>query len=244
MTEITEIGEPPKKELFRIQIPFALRFSLIWVIFFSIVGLAIQYILTKSFSLKFFFITDFIQWFKDFSVLGNFDVLQKDFLLIMPLLERGYYFFITGGLISLIWSLISWIINFELVFKKPEKRQVITEPPLQEQISKEDYFIQESSQKNSFINRVQQPVQNILSSSFFKEEKINENLEKINEWLEEGLRMLSNGNLEESELIYNSLKQEYDPENDAYGILQRRIVSFYEEIMAERNDRIKSKNKK
>ena len=166
--------------------------------------------------------------FKFFGTFTQQTVYSSVEEVFFAILEKWYYFFVTGGLISLIWGLVSWIINFEIVFtkrKKQNSRQEIIMPQIQEQNSTE-LQVQDSLSNFQIKKQDENP-----------DKKQDENLEKINEWLSEGLLMLSEGSLEEAELIYENLRREYNPDNDAYGVLQRRILSFYEEIMAEKRDR-------
>jgi hypothetical protein len=142
---------------------------------------------------------------------------------------------LTGGYLSLLWGLISWIINGSIVISRRRKQarakkemqayKTMQNQPQQAVIIRDQpYIIEEKPAESVETNKI-------------KEEKIDENREKINEWLQEGLLLLSQGNLEEAEMIYNSLRQEYNPESDAYGALQRRILAFYEEIVAEKKER-------
>lgn len=222
MSEITEIGEPPKKQLFRLQIPFSLRFALIWLLFFSILGLVLQYIQSQVFDLRLFFIDNYIQWLKYFGSLFNGTAItysSTPVSIYQPLLVGWYYFFLSGGIIALLWGIISWIVNFEVVVKKPE-------------YDSNNNLAQQEQPKKKFMAESEKNV---------KQTKDEESLERMNEWLTEGARFLTEGNLEEAELIYVNLRQEYNPENDAYGVLQRRIVSFYEEILAERKEQFGKK---
>lgn len=67
-----------------------------------------------------------------------------------------------------------------------------------------------------------------------EQEKIQEHREKIDDWLEEGLRLLAEGNLEEAELIYQSVRKEYNPEHDLDNRTYKRILDFYIEIRDEK----------
>jgi hypothetical protein len=216
MSEIREVGEEPKKN-FILRIPLTLRLSIIWTIFFSIIGLVFEYI-KGNFNFSSFFVTNYLQWFRDFGILFNNSSLQQilpsSITIYQPVLNGWYYFFITGGLIALLWGIIAWIINLEFAFR----RNSFKKPALE--VAKP--FLKEQKVE--------------ANETTLKEKQKEENIEKINEWLTEGLRFLSEGNLEEAELIYNNIKQEYDAEEDAYGVLQRRIVSFYEEIISERRE--------
>ena len=115
-------AEPSKRQLFRIQIPRNLRFSFIWIIFFSIIGIFIQSLELGSFIFKEFFSNNFLSWFKSF---GNFispTYYDGASAILLSIMEKWYYFFYLGGLLALLWGILVWIINFEFVVKKPGKK--------------------------------------------------------------------------------------------------------------------------
>jgi hypothetical protein len=57
---------------------------------------------------------------------------------------------------------------------------------------------------------------------------------EIEEWLSEGLLLLAEGNLSEAELIYESIKKEYDASKDKARELYNRILDFYRILIGER----------
>ena len=58
--------------------------------------------------------------------------------------------------------------------------------------------------------------------------------EKLLEWLKDGNRLLSSGDLREAELLYNHVKKEYDPSKDSSRKIYRKIIDFYQEIEEEK----------
>jgi hypothetical protein len=121
------IAEPPKKQIFRLQIPFGLRLALVWTIFFSVVGVGIQYYQNPQSQpvlmniLKGFFTTEYASWFKSFGGFVDVSLYGSTLDVFYSIMNQWYYFFYTGGLLALIWGILSWIINFELVVNKTPK---------------------------------------------------------------------------------------------------------------------------
>jgi len=194
-----------KKEGFRIQIPFVLRFALVWTLFFSIIGIIIQSINAQSFIFKEFFAENFIGWFKDFGTFTSKTAYLSSEEIFYAILEKWYYFLYTGGLLALIWGLLEWVINFEISLKARDKQI-----PIQEREIKEPVKIVE--------------VREVSPTDYHS---------TIEQWLEEGWRLLSEGKLEEARLIHEQLRKEYNPEIDSSKILYNRIKDFYEEIIKE-----------
>lgn len=114
--------EAPKKQLFRIQIPSALRFAVIWTIFFAVIGIAIQSIRYDYFVFGEFFTSNFAEWFRSFGTFTDAIIFPTGMDIVYALLRDWYYFFYTGGLISLLWGIVSLIIHGEIVFKRPETK--------------------------------------------------------------------------------------------------------------------------
>mgnify|MGYP001567902505 FL=1 len=204
----SDLIESTEKQAFRIQIPYSLRFAIIWTLFFSVVGLIIQIIQTPGFSFGVsfsnFFGNNFIAWFKSFGSFVNINEYNSGMQVFTSIMSQWYYFFYTGGLIVLLWGLISWIINIEIVFKKrktsPQKQEIQQyTPPIQQQ--------------------AQQP----------KESE--EDTDRISNWLEEGDILLDMGNIRGAELIYEKLQAHYDSRYDSERNEYKRILDFYYKIM-------------
>jgi hypothetical protein len=209
--------EAPRKELFRLQIPYILRFSIIWTLFFVIVGVLIQFLSVPNqiFGevLKNFFTTNYIDWFASFGNFTNVTIYPTALDFVYSLIGHWYYFFYTGGLLSLIWGFLSWIIHFEFVFKKKEKTQespAVVKP----------LIVPQKVDPSRFVSPVK--------------EKINGSL-PIEDWIDQGLLLLSQRNIQEAELIYNEVKRAYDPKEDYNQRIYKRILDFYYEIMDEKS---------
>jgi len=202
ITTNTNLIEPPRKQAFRIQVPFTLRFGLIWTIVFAILGIAIQSIQTSSFVFFSFFFSNFFDWFRSFGSFVQMTQYEGAMGVFKSIMSQWYYFFYAGGLISLIWGIVSWLIHAEIVVKNKNAVPILSEK----------------------------------LRSVSEEESINEHKEKIEEWLEEGLRILAEGNIDEAEMIYNSIKKEYDPNKDPARHNYRRILDFYMELVEEKRE--------
>ena len=225
--------EAPKKQFFRLQIPYTLRFALIWTLFFIILGLVVQYFqkIDQAFSLSSlvtsFFTTDYVAWFKSFGSFSNVILYPTPLDFVRALLSKWYYFFYTGGLLSLIWGLLSWIIHFEFVVKKSlvsqsqvvQQIQPVIQPIILKPIEKIEIPIKEE------IVPIKEPL---------KYSSINQS--KIEEWLEAGLLMLAQGNIYEAELIYEQISRAYDLNNDITHETYKRILDFYYEINERKNN--------
>jgi len=205
---------PKEKQKFRLQIPYNLRFPLIWTLFFAVLGIVIQSIKAGTFVFADFFWANYIDWFKSFGSFTDPAYYGSEMDVILAILRHWYYFFYTGGLISLIWAFVHWLINFEFIFKTKEKKpEVIQEQnPERRQI-----FVQREKPKEP---REELPKQVLTNPNAV-----------IEAWLQQGYQFLSERNIEEAKLIYNEIKREYNPEKDPTGIFYIRISQFYEEIL-------------
>ena len=204
ITTNTILTEPPRKQLLRIQIPFTLRFGLIWTVVFAILGIAIQSIQASGFVFLNFFFSNYFDWFRSFGSFVQTTEYNSAREVFKSIMAQWYYFFYTGGLVSLIWGLVSWIVHMEIVVKRKIGADIIPRDFKMVPIS--------------------------------EQESIQEHKEKIEEWLEEGLRILAEGNLDEAELIYNSIKKEYDKDKDPERRTYKRILDFYIEIVSDRKE--------
>lgn len=202
-----EFGEQESKEVFRIQFPRVLRFAFIWTVFFSIIGIVLQSFAEKTLIFKEFFTSNFVNWLSDFGNFANLTDYPDIQTLLFTIFEDWYYFFYLGGLLALIWGLIAWMVNWEIVFRKRRKPE-------------------NTSSYQETVQQTQEPIQ-------FTEEKI-ENKDyhdSISEWLEEGLRLLSEGKIAEASLIYDEIRREYDSDYDPDKELYRRINDFYNGLL-------------
>jgi hypothetical protein len=217
--------ESPKKHFFRIRFPFVLRFAIIWTLFFSIVGIGIELISNQNLPFsdifKNFFTSNFIAWIKSFGNFTDTTSYPDAMSFIQALLNKWYYFFYTGGLLALIWGILSWIIHGEIVIKSPNKYPRIQETksvqeikPLEEiKIDEKPKIYQQTPESNQFVQN------------------------KIQEWLEAGLLLLSEGNILEAELIYEQISKEYNSLEDIDHKTYKRILDFYYEINEKRREK-------
>ena len=121
--------EPSPKKTIIIGLPKSFQYSLIWTIFFAIIGIIIQsleagyFVFTQT--IASFFSTNYSAWLAS---LGNFT--QPSFYastqdMLIALLDKWYYFFFSGGVIALLWVILSWLIRLEFHFKLPSKEEKI-----------------------------------------------------------------------------------------------------------------------
>lgn len=122
--------ESYSEERIEIGVSHSLREPLVFTLFFVIIGIVIQSFQIGSFSfllsLKNFFITNYLVWFNS---LGDF--VDPTFYtsmenVLQSLLGNWYYFFYTGGLLSLIWALLSWLFSLTFKFERPHKTVIET----------------------------------------------------------------------------------------------------------------------
>jgi hypothetical protein len=121
------LEEDKKETVLRLEIPPALRFSIIWTLFFIIIGIVIQSIQANSVAFKDFFISNYVNWFKSFGSFVNFQEYTGGMDIFKSVIISWYYFFYTGGFIALIWWILNWIINSEIIFTKKKKLIEATE---------------------------------------------------------------------------------------------------------------------
>lgn len=186
---------------------FGLRFSLIWTLFFMILGIFLQSFEDQNLVLGKFFGTNYLQWFQSFTNIAD-----------MAALNSWYYFFFTGGIIAVMINLILWIVH--ILHKDPSSDKselkslapsVIKYEP-QTQVAKEEatQSLIENKEKPQEIKRIESVTQT-----------------KIEEWLEMGLLMLSEGNREGAELVYEQISRAYDIDKDISHETYKRILDFY-----------------
>ena len=205
-SESGEFIEAPKKEILRIQVPYILRFAIMWTAFFIIIGLAVQYYQADNPVFGDiaggFFTTEYGNWFKSFGTFTDVTLYSTPVDFVLSLLSHWYYFFYTGGLISLIWGLLSWLINFELVFKKRQKLIPIHSQP-----------------KIEVKQIIRQP-----------KDKISPTQKKIKALLDMGHFFLEKKDMTGAKKIYQQINQEYNFSKDISIATYKEILDFYAEI--------------
>lgn len=98
-----------------------LRFPISWTAFFIILGFIQEYIITRKFEFVNFFSSYYLNWFNSFGNFAEIYYVGGIQELGLMILRHYYYFFITGGIIALIWAIISIATHLELK-KKDEFR--------------------------------------------------------------------------------------------------------------------------
>jgi len=101
-----------------ILIPPKLRFPLAWTLFFIIIGITIQSLKSGSIIFASFFTSSYIQWIKSLGFFTNLVSYENQTEVLKALAKEWYYFFFSGGILSLIWALISYITHSEIIIRK------------------------------------------------------------------------------------------------------------------------------
>lgn len=89
------------------------RFPITWTLFFIIIGLVQETIITKKLDLAGFFVYNYLTWIYSFG--GFAQVYYADGInsLILMIIRHWYYFFITGGLLSVLWAILYALTHIE-----------------------------------------------------------------------------------------------------------------------------------
>jgi hypothetical protein len=199
--------ESPKKRAFYVGIPRGLRFSLIWTIFFAVVGLFIEYSkLGASFIWTNFFTSSYFQWFSSFGHFTDSTVYPDLQSIVLSILGSWYYFFYTGGLLALIWEVISWIVHFEV---RPKEKNDYNYSLEQEELMVREPGKQEEIKENKllFLRKVDRG--------------------DIEDWLDEAWLLISEGKVQEAEALYNQIRRYYSPSKDPEKFLHASIMDLY-----------------
>lgn len=138
-----EIIASTEKQALRMQIPYSLRFAIVWTLFFAIIGITLQISQSQTpviwDSIKNFFGQNYIFWLKSFGSFVQTTEYASGMDIFSAIMSKWYYFLYTGGLIALIWGIISWIINIEIIIKK--RKQALSSFQPEKQISETDRLI-------------------------------------------------------------------------------------------------------
>lgn len=108
-----------KRETRIFYIPDKLKFPIAWSIFFAVLGIIQQSLVAKKFIFLDFFAGNYVSWFASF---GNFTYVYANSgirQVVLDIIGSWYYFFFTGGLISIIWAILYLIVHSEV--KVPRK---------------------------------------------------------------------------------------------------------------------------
>jgi len=122
--------ESYSEERIEIGVSHSIREPLVFTLFFVIIGIVLQSFKVGSFSfllsLKNFFITNYLVWFNSLGNFTNPTFYTSAENVLQSLLSGWYYFFYTGGLLSLVWALLSWIFSLSFNFKIPNRTVIET----------------------------------------------------------------------------------------------------------------------
>jgi hypothetical protein len=108
---------------FKFSIHHKLKFPLVWFIFFAVVGIIQQSISSGKLVFLDFLGKNYINWFASF---GNFQevyMVSSTQDLFIALISQWYYFFLTGGLISVLWAVVYLLLHIERQQKDPLLQQ-------------------------------------------------------------------------------------------------------------------------
>ena len=89
-----------------------------WTLFFMIIGIVIQSIQAKAVVFLSFFSSNYIDWFKLFGTFVEPSYYASFPELFYAIMGYWYYFFFTGGVLSVLWRLISFVIHQENFVRK------------------------------------------------------------------------------------------------------------------------------
>ena len=212
--------EETQKKITLFKIPTELRFALIWTIFFSIIGITLQYYESKIFifpdSIYSFFTTTFAEWVRSFGSFSALNFYESDLGLFYPILGKWYYFFYFGGLLALVWGLLSWIIHAEIAITHKSKKSVNYSPQ---------------------TPNLNQPPTLRQEEKIIPAPKVSVKTDqKTEDLLQKAVFLLSQGKLIESEQVYSEIRKEYKPFLDPSKELYHRIKSFYDALINGRNN--------
>lgn len=196
---------PNKRGTISLGIPEGMRFPLLFTIFFAILGIAIKSIYVNHLVLYDFFIKDYIIWIKSFGSFWGITQLEQLEIIIVPILKSWYYLFYSLGLLMLMWSILSWVINFQINIKKN------TEMPVQRQEARDSKQVPDLK-------------------SLIEEQKEADNA-KMDFILEKGRLALASGKVSKATEIYNDLRKMYKPGRDNDKIYYKKINSFYSQLI-------------
>lgn len=99
---------------FRFRIPQKLRFPLAWTIFFILIGIIVQSVQAGHFVFLSFFWDTYIAWIKSLGTFVDVTYYESRAALVYAMLNKSYYFFYTGGLLSVLWGIIYSLTHSEI----------------------------------------------------------------------------------------------------------------------------------
>jgi hypothetical protein len=109
--------EEPRKKWWK-ELLWELKWILIWTGLFVIAGIIIQSLREGQFVFIDFFWANYKAWLSSFGNLTQFTQYAGYNDVLKQILADWYYFFYSGGLISLVWGLLSFM------FRKLNKKRI------------------------------------------------------------------------------------------------------------------------
>ena len=161
----------------RFSIPKQLRFPLIWTIFFAILGIIIQSLEANTFVFSAFFSDNYIIWLKSFGDFINPTIYSNFQAVLFSILKTWYYFFFTGGLISIIWGLIAWFVNLSFSPRQQKTQNVINKTKMIEELLKEGHealYLKDLDRARQIYKQISREYNSSDDTNQFLREKIME----------------------------------------------------------------------
>lgn len=193
-----------KKRRFYLRVHPKLRIPLIWTIVFIIIGITIESIKSGSFFFSQFFFSSYVEWFRGF---GNFVDLVNygtELELLALIARKWYYFFYTGGLISIIIAILYILMHKEI---KPELEQ-------------EERVIKPEKQKILIVKQEAGNQAEKIPTKNFQDVRI----EKM---IIQGEDAINEGDMSKARGIYQEIQKMYDYKKDYKLRLYAKIINFF-----------------
>jgi hypothetical protein len=100
------------------ELLWELKWTLIWAGLFVVIGIIIQSLREGRFVFIDFFWANYNAWLNSFGNLAQFTQYANYNNLLKQILADWYYFFYSGGLISLVWGILKF------TFRKLNKKRI------------------------------------------------------------------------------------------------------------------------
>jgi hypothetical protein len=204
LSDNQEIYVPEKKRLASFGLPHRWRWPLLWTIFFAIVGVVIQVVNKEIIwpNIQDFFWTNFIDFFRMFGSVTDVVAYPDEMSVLRAIAGKWYYFCYTGGLVALLWTILSSIIYFELDITKNVKKNY---GPSKEELAK--------------MKEAEEKAQADLDTK-----------KKLEMLIMKGENFLNLGNKKDAAKTYQEIKLIYSPAMDEDKKYFRKILEIYNRI--------------
>ena len=114
--------EEPGKRWWK-ELLWELKWILAWIVLFATAGIIIQSIREGKFVFIDFFWANYKAWLNSLGRFAQFTQYSSYNDLLKQILADWYYFFYSGGLISLVWGFLSFLFKTLNKKRKEAKRQ-------------------------------------------------------------------------------------------------------------------------